>query len=221
MPEYSGRTPLIVEFVLVVLLAFGMSLLASFQAVVSPGPAPMATPAHLDGLVLFECIVLLVAVPLLKWRGWTRAGLGLVGRPADVPVGVGLAVLVLLTYPPLVQLAEAAGFAFDGAQLTSPIARHVGAGRVITLSLVNGFYEELFVTGYVISALKDRTGPMFAVNVSTALRLAYHLYQGGIAVVGIVPLGLLFAFWFARTGRLWPLVLAHVLLDIAALARYA
>jgi membrane protease YdiL (CAAX protease family) len=221
MPEYSGRTPLIIEFVLVVLLAFGLFLLASFQAVFSPAPAPTTTPAHLDGLVMFECLVLLIAVPLLKWRGWTRDGLGLAGRAADIPAGVGLALLVLFAYPVLLQLAAAAGFAFDGAETTSPIASHVGLGRVITLSLVNGFYEELFVCGYVVSALKDRTSPWFAINVSTALRLSYHLYQGGIAVVGVLPLGLLFALWFARTGRLWPLVLAHVILDVAALARYA
>ena len=69
MPDYSGRMTLIIEFALVVLLAFGMFLLASFQAVFSPAPSPVGTAAHLDSLVVIECMVLLIAGPLLKWRG--------------------------------------------------------------------------------------------------------------------------------------------------------
>ena len=32
------------------------------------------------------------------------------------------------------------------------------------------------------------------------------------------PLALLFAWWYARTARLWPLIVAHAMLDLAALA---
>ncbi|MFD1296210.1 CPBP family intramembrane glutamic endopeptidase [Lysobacter gummosus] len=42
------------------------------------------------------------------------------------------------------------------------------------------------------------------------IRIAYHLYQGSAGVVSIVPMGLAYAWLYARTGRLWPLVLAHV-----------
>jgi membrane protease YdiL (CAAX protease family) len=31
-------------------------------------------------------------------------------------------------------------------------------------------------------------------------------------------MALLFAWWYARTSRLWPLIIAHALLDIAGLA---
>jgi CAAX protease family protein len=57
-----------------------------------------------------------------------------------------------------------------------------------------------------------------AVNISAAIRLSYHFYQGVAGVLAVVPLGLLFGFWFARTRQLWPLIVAHAILDFAGLA---
>jgi membrane protease YdiL (CAAX protease family) len=57
----------------------------------------------------------------------------------------------------------------------------------------------------------------FAVNASTALRVAYHLYQGPAGAISMIPFGLLFGWCFARTGRLWPLVVAHGFFDLAGL----
>jgi membrane protease YdiL (CAAX protease family) len=88
---------------------------------------------------------------------------------------------------------------------------------VVILSLVNPVFEEVFVCGYLINALKKERSLVFAINVSVAIRLAYHLYQGPMVVLSIVPMGLIFGYWFARTGRLWPLVTAHALLDFFAL----
>jgi len=53
------------------------------------------------------------------------------------------------------------------------------------------------------------------------LRLSYHLYQGAQGVVSIVPLGLVFTLWFARTGQLWPVIVAHAIFDFAALVPFA
>jgi len=35
--------------------------------------------------------------------------------------------------------------------------------------------------------------------------------------MSLVPEGLVFATWFARTGRLWPLIAAHALQDLLGL----
>ncbi len=55
-------------------------------------------------------------------------------------------------------------------------------------------------------------------NVSMGIRLLYHLYQGPMGIITIVPLGLLYGFVYVRTRQLWPLILAHMLIDIAGLA---
>jgi membrane protease YdiL (CAAX protease family) len=88
---------------------------------------------------------------------------------------------------------------------------------VFLASVVNGTFEELFIAGYAITALRAVRGVWTAINVSTTIRVLYHLYQGPMAFLTIVPMGLLFGYVYARTGRLWPLIVAHVLLDIVGL----
>lgn len=65
-------------------------------------------------------------------------------------------------------------------------------GNVVLLSVVNPIFEEALLCGYIVTALKERRGFWFAVNVSVALRVANHLYQGSMGVLSILPLGLLF-----------------------------
>jgi membrane protease YdiL (CAAX protease family) len=86
--------------------------------------------------------------------------------------------------------------------------------------MVNPIFEETFVCGYVITVLKDRSDASTAVTISTAIRLLYHLYQGPLAFFGIVPFGLVVGAWYARSGRLWPVIVAHGLGDFIALVGY-
>jgi membrane protease YdiL (CAAX protease family) len=86
------------------------------------------------------------------------------------------------------------------------------------ISVVNAIAEELFVTGYVITALQPRRGLWVAINASVVLRLLYLLYQGPIGVLTSVPMGLLYGYLYSRTRQRWPLIVAHVALVIIALA---
>jgi membrane protease YdiL (CAAX protease family) len=54
-------------------------------------------------------------------------------------------------------------------------------------------FEELFVCGYVITALKERFGTTAAINVSAGIRVFYHFYQGALGA-----------------GRDWPTVRPHM-----------
>jgi membrane protease YdiL (CAAX protease family) len=86
------------------------------------------------------------------------------------------------------------------------------------ISVVNSIAEELFVSGYIITALQPRRGMWMAINVSVVVRLLYHLSQGPIGVMTSVPMGLLYGYLYSRTRQLWPLIVAHVLLAIIALS---
>ena len=57
-----------------------------------------------------------------------------------------------------------------------------------------------------------------AINVSVVVRLLYHLYQGPIGILMVVPMGLLYGYVYSRTRQLWSLVVAHVLVDLIGLA---
>ncbi|HKD20445.1 MAG TPA: CPBP family intramembrane glutamic endopeptidase [Rhizomicrobium sp.] len=207
--------PFALEFTIVVSLAFGQfvvtSLLVAFGLLVIP-----QTTASLVHLVIFEIGIMAVVFPFLRVRGWTFEKIGF--RPALKDTGIGI-VLFIAGY-------AAWAFVWYATVLVSPrVAAGMSGSRVFTESihpavslavgLVNPFFEEVFVCGYLMTALKRY--PQLALNVSVALRVLYHLYQGPKGVLSITPIGLIFSSWYARTGRLWPLVVAHSIFDLIAL----
>jgi membrane protease YdiL (CAAX protease family) len=205
----------------VVVLAFGLFIAASLHAVAIGGAKGALSEAGLYGIVIQEGLTLAVLGPFLKWRGWSFARIGFRPGLRDSAIGALLAFAAMVQFqvifaiaaqfsPPLVEAAERADFINPG----------FAVGTILVASAINGFFEEVFLCGYVITALKDRRGLWFAINVSTAIRLTYHLYQGATGVVGIIPFGLLFGYIYARTGRLWPLVLAHAVIDALFLLPY-
>ncbi len=92
---------------------------------------------------------------------------------------------------------------------------------MIAVSIINPIFEETFVCGYVVSVLKERADVTTAVTISTAIRLLYHLYQGPIAFISIIPFGLVLGYSYAGTGRLWPVIVAHGLGDFIVFVGYA
>jgi membrane protease YdiL (CAAX protease family) len=77
--------------------------------------------------------------------------------------------------------------------------------------------EEVIVVAYLVTRLQqlgwsDRR----AIGASSVLRGSYHLYQGFGGFAGNLAMGVLFAWLFTKTRRAWPLVVAHLLLDVAA-----
>jgi membrane protease YdiL (CAAX protease family) len=88
---------------------------------------------------------------------------------------------------------------------------------VLILDAVEAGVLEEFIAAYLITRLQQlRLTPMAAVGVSALLRGSYHLYQGWGGFLGNLAMGALFGFVFVRTRRAWPLVIAHVLLDVSA-----
>ena len=76
----------------------------------------------------------------------------------------------------------------------------------------------MLVCGYVIGALRRRYGIIVAINFSAALRVALHLDQGAFAILWVGLIGLLCAYLYVRTRRLWPLVVAHMIHDFVVLS---
>ena len=97
-----------------------------------------------------------------------------------------------------------------------------GKAVLILDGLQNGILEEILVLAYLLRRL-DQLGwsPASAIALSAVLRGSYHLYQGFGGFLGNAVMGVVFAWWFRRTRRLWPLVIAHSLLDIFSFAGYA
>jgi membrane protease YdiL (CAAX protease family) len=85
----------------------------------------------------------------------------------------------------------------------------------------NGFLEEVVVVGYLLTRLQQLGwSSRKALVASAVLRGSYHLYQGLGGFVGNLVMGLIFGWWFQRTKRVVPLVVAHTLLDAFAFVGY-
>lgn len=93
---------------------------------------------------------------------------------------------------------------------------------LVLAATANAWAEELLMVGFLLTRLRQlRLGRGQALVVSAVLRGAYHLYQGFGGFVGNVIMGLVFGWAWQRTGRLWPLVIAHTVIDVVAFIGYA
>ena len=216
--EIIRQLPPAVEFLVVIFWAFGLPIFTSILSIGQPHGAAVFSDAALIGTVVFELMVAAGLVWFLRVRGWTLEKVGLRVDARQSAWGVGLlAACYALTI--VVQLA-AQWLPVDMRAIIAQTPHSDGRLSmeiVFAASVVNGVFEEVFVAGYIITALQQARSMWTAINVSTAVRVMYHLYQGPIAFLTIAPMGLLFGYVYARTRALWPLIVAHVLLDIVGL----
>jgi membrane protease YdiL (CAAX protease family) len=86
--------------------------------------------------------------------------------------------------------------------------------------VINAVFEELTVTAYVIESMASGgAGP--AIAASTLLRFSYYLWQGPLASLSMVPLGLLFGMMYWRRRNVWPLIVAHTIANAVVFALHA
>ena len=160
----------------------------------------------------------------LLWRsgfGPSQVGLGRIRWRADVLGGLGLATLIGVPGLALYQIARILGAnaSVEPAELNDTWWR---IPVLLLLAFGNGWAEEVIVVGFLLTRLRQlRVNPWVALAVSSLLRGLYHLYQGFGAGLGNVAMGLVFGYVWQRTGRLWPLIIAHALINVVAFVGYS
>lgn len=166
------------------------------------------------------------AATLFAWGGLALFllagdGIRLPGSWRDLLPGLGLAALIGI--PGLAFYVGAVHLGLS-KQVIPAALTHPGWEIPILLvwSAANAFGEETVVVGWLLTRLRQlRWSPWAAIVASALLRGSYHVYQGVSAGVGNIIMGLIFGYFFARTGRVWPLVCAHFLIDAVAFVGYA
>jgi len=91
---------------------------------------------------------------------------------------------------------------------------------VVPFVIFNAVFEELLWLSLCLVAFR-RFGLGIAATVSVTLRVLVHAYQGPLALITIIPMGVIFTLYYVRTRRLWPVVLAHVFQDLLSLGALA
>jgi len=171
--------------------------------------------------LVMEAVITAALLPYLMRRGWNPLSVSAPPETRDIVRGllvwvaliVALYVSVLVTslfVPDMVAFLKARQF-----------TGHISPAVVVAASLLNPIFEEFLWLGYAIPAVASRFGIAVACAVSITLRVSVHLYQGNLAFISVLPIAIVLTWYFVRTGRLWPTVVAHVIVDALGLARLA
>ena len=222
------------ELLVVLLITFGMSgvrsLLRLIDAALSSTPLNQQTAtlnaSQADSPWLDLALQLCSAAVLC---GWGLLVLYLLNpdkvalpkpRLGNLGSGAGLAALIGL--PGLLFYLGALQLGFTKNVIPSTLDAWWEAPVLLVWSFANAFAEETVVVLWLLTRLKQlNLVPWKAVALSSLLRGSYHLYQGFSAGVGNIIMGVVFAWFYQRTNKIWPLVIAHFLIDAVAFVGYA
>ncbi|MFV8308904.1 CPBP family intramembrane glutamic endopeptidase [Mycobacteroides chelonae] len=236
--DMSART-IRIEMGIVLAISFGMSAVSALLQFTSAvimglsGQTVALNPRRAElslidlGLNLVSITRLIawgaLAVYLLWRSGFGPSSIGL-GRWRSRTDGLGaLGLAALIGLPGLALYVGARWMGLSVQVIPASLDDTWWRIPVLVLSaFANGWAEEVVVVAYLQTRLRQLGyGTATAIVSSALLRGCYHLYQGISAGIGNLVMGLVFGYVWQRTGRLWPLVVAHGVIDTVAFVGFA
>jgi membrane protease YdiL (CAAX protease family) len=220
------------ELLLVLAVAFLPGIVISLCTVltgahISPSRTQGSKVVSTCAEICRQATVLGVLVYVLARQGRSLRQIGLSWRGRDIAIAV---VLFLVAY--LVSYLSECGLYYGDYFLTHHVMnlrrqnmqflQGPKQGLVFLLFLlygtINPFFEELIVRAYLMSEVQALTNrASLAIVLSVAVQVSYHFYQGFWPAVTYIPLFLTFALYYARTQRILPVILAHMIFDLSYL----
>ena len=163
----------------------------------------------------------LAIVLLLRSPGGAGLGIGL-RRPTGRELGLGALFALAIGVPGLGLVAAARELGLNAQLVVTDFPDVWYRIPVLLLdSFQDGAAEEIIVCAFLLTRLRQLGWTNSRALAATAvLRGSYHLYQGYGGFIGNAIMGLLFGWWFQRTRRVWPLIVAHFLIDAVSFIGY-
>lgn len=148
--------------------------------------------------------------------------IGLDFRVFGRDIGAGILLVAVIGIPGLALYAAGRALGITVQVDASPLDPSWWTIPLLLLAALRaGLTEEVIFLGYLFDRLRRLGWSTWTIILSTAaLRGAYHAYQGFGAIVGNVAMGIVFGWVYHRWGRVMPLVIAHVVIDIVAFVGY-
>ncbi len=216
-----ARRPSLSEIVLVLGIPTVLFLSSSVRWRLLHNGAVVFSDARLLMTLGLEAAITAALLPFLLRRGWNP--LSITPPPEGLDIVRGLLVWVALIVALYVSVLVTSAFVHDMVAFLKArqFTGHISPTVVVAASLINPIFEEFLWLGYAIPAVTSRFGIATACAVSIILRVSVHLYQGHLAFVSVLPIAIVLTWYYVRTGRLWPTIVAHVIVDALGLARLA
>jgi membrane protease YdiL (CAAX protease family) len=221
----SSRKIRVLELVLVTGVAFAGPMFSSFYYFFNGSSETPNGYSYFYGLIT-ETAALSVLFYVLFRQARSPKDLGLSFSLWDIPRSLILAVTGYIAYYGCIVVIYLGHQAITGHEPATPDfgARafgNEGLWAALLLVLFNPFFEELIVRAYLMTEMKFLTGSTaIAISSSVILQTLYHVYQGLPMAFSEGALFLVFSIYFARTGRILPVILAHLGFDFIAFAYY-
>lgn len=220
------------EILIVLAVTFGMSGLRSLLRLVDGllNPAPLSEQSVTLNASQSDLAWLDIALQLCSAGAlfaWGALALFLLQRSLPRPqlsdAASSPALALLIGVPGLALYITALHFGWTKEVVPTDFNNPwVEVPTLLVWSAANAFAEETVVVFWFISRLRQlRISPWAAIAASAVLRGSYHLYQGVSAGFGNLAMGLIFGYYFHKTGKVWPLIIAHFLIDAVAFVGYA
>jgi CAAX protease family protein len=224
MNEYSTklnffRFPPILEFTLIISISLGYFIISSFQWATLDTSGPITLTygdSQILQIIYYEFIVLLIVISILKWQG-RSFNFGFSFSIDKITMGLVLFIANYFLYIILFRLLGdyVLGFNLISGESSQPISYsvNISAFPLLLFSVFNPLFEEFILVGYVVTAIRKKFGLLSCLILSVGFRLSFHIYQGPIILLSILPMGILFTLYFWRKRTILPLIIAHGLMD--------
>jgi signal peptidase I len=212
----------LIDLIFVLGLSGGMPLITSFYIFIAGNHPSHNLKVLLVGNILFETVAILLLVHILHRQNRSLRNLGFSFERKDFFRSLGLALAGLgagyVSYQ-----AIFLGNYYVAHKVISPFVRPkvLQTGFIsgtILLLCINPVFEEFILRAYMMTEVEFLAGSAFIAIVSSVLlQSACHLYQGLPAALTHAATFSVFAWYYHKTKRITPIVLAHLYFDLSIL----
>lgn len=203
-----------IELIIVLTIGFGLFIYSStygFFIVTSTFDHSWTHKLTSQGgysIVIYEVIALSIIFWILKIRDWSLKDFNLDFAVRLIWIGLLLMVVRNMIGGMSFKLFELLNVVDDKAVNHVKFASKADFTSMALIIVINSVYEEVLLVGYLFKRL-EKYSPVLIIGFSILVRALFHTYQGYMMLFSIIPLGLVFGFYYYKYQKLWPLIIAH------------